>query len=110
MLKFFTISPWLADKDGRWTVEEASSKLAIPSDGSDVQREWWTTFGGGVAFEEEKGLEYLEKHTNPVYDTRYDLTFLTPSSRKLRCKVKREYKSSLIASNVETRQTITFSL
>ena len=93
-----------------WTVEEASSKLAIPPDGSDVQREWWTTFEGGITFEEEKGLEYLEKHTYPVYDTRYDLTFLTPSAREVRCKVKRESNASLIASNVETRQTVTSSL
>lgn len=64
-----------------WTVEEASSKLA-------VRPEWLTEFKGGLMFDENNNLnKFLNRQTYSEHDTRHDLLFLTPSGRKVRCKV-----------------------
>lgn len=67
-------------------MEEASSKLAVPS---DVRPVWLTAFKEGVKFDEKSKLsEFLKKKIYSVHDTRHDLRFLTPSARSVRCKVK----------------------
>ena len=74
-----------------WTLDEASKNLAVPirrTKGNKGKPQWETAFKEGVTFDEKTTLgKYL---TKPVYDTRHDLSFLTPSGRPVRCKVKRK--------------------
>ena len=72
-----------------WTLDEASENLAVPlrrTKGNNEKPQWETAFKEGVTFDEKNNLgKFLKK---PVYDTRHDLSFLTPSGRPVRCKVK----------------------
>lgn len=80
------ISLWAEETRNLWTVEEASTKLAVLP---DVRPALLTAFKGGMRFDEKTNLnEFLKKKTYSVHDTRHDLSFLTPSARMVRCKVK----------------------
>ena len=80
------ISLWAEETRNLWTVEEASTKLAVLP---DVRPALLTAFKGGMLFDEKTNLNaFLKKKTYSVHDTRHDLSFLTPSARMVRCKVK----------------------
>ena len=86
---FFSIE----DTRKLWTVKEASSKLAVPPDGGP---EWSTRFK--VIKVDKKIHLFLKKQVYSVHDTRHDLSFLTPSKRKVRCKVRWKCSSFLLRS------------
>lgn len=71
---------------GEWSIDEATGKFQ-----SSVEKKYWTfTFNEKVDFSEDifKG-NYSEKIPEEYaeYATRYDLTFLSPCSYQIRCKV-----------------------
>ena len=79
------------DADRLWTVEEASKNLAVPLQDKEANNEkpqWRTRLKGCARF--DKKLTNLELEPKPVYDTRHDLSFHTPTGRTVRCKVKRK--------------------
>ena len=71
---------------GEWSIDEATGKFQ-----SSVEKKYWKfTFNEKVDFSEDifKG-NYSEKIPEEYieYATRYDLTFLSPCSYQIRCKV-----------------------
>ena len=77
-----------------WTIEKASENLALSlrdeerddMEENNEQPQWLTVFKEGVTFDEKATMEKLLK--KPEYDTRHDFSFLTPTGRPVRCKVK----------------------
>ena len=71
-----------------WSIDDATAMFQSSEDGNY----WKVTFQEGVNFIEDIFRGYYYDNTPKEYldyAARYDLTFLTPCSRQMRCKVSR---------------------
>lgn len=85
-----------ADVEQIWNIPEVAEKLqASPKKRS----EWDVAFKSGVDLDYEKIREILGNQVDEDFTARYDLSFLTPRSQALRCKVWVSRKG--IEKNVE---------
>lgn len=73
-----------ADVDETWSIEEATKKLRA----STVKRsEWNVAFKEGIDLDHRAIQETFGESTEEDFMTRYDLSFLSPRSQAIRCKV-----------------------
>ena len=73
-----------ADVEQIWNIPEVAEKLqASPKKRS----EWDVAFKAGVDLDYEKIREILGNQVDEDFTARYDLSFITPRSQALRCKV-----------------------
>ena len=75
-----------ADVDETWSIDEASKKFqATPQRRS---ADWSVAFKGGVDLDDTVIQDTFGLPTQQEFNTRYDLTFLSPISQSVRCKVR----------------------
>ncbi|XP_068676260.1 uncharacterized protein [Montipora foliosa] len=73
-----------ADVDETWCIEEATNKLRA----SPVKRsEWNVAFKEGIDLDHKAIQETFGESTEEDFMARYDLSFLSPRSQAIRCKV-----------------------
>ena len=76
------------DSEKEWSIDDATAKFQSSEEGNY----WKVTFQADVDFIEDIFRECYHDNTLEeylFYARRYDLTFLTPCSRRLLCKVSR---------------------
>ncbi|KAL9958476.1 hypothetical protein ACROYT_G035492 [Oculina patagonica] len=66
-----------------WSIDEATKKLQTSGEGNY----WKVAFKEGVDLDEKVLEENSREKTNEEFIARYDLTYLTPCSHQIRCKV-----------------------
>lgn len=79
MLKIST-----ADVNETWSIAEAANKLQGTA---QRKREWLTAFKEGVELDDKVVYDTFGEQTEEDFMARYDLSFLTPGSQPMRCKV-----------------------
>ena len=67
-----------------WTIDEATEKFQPSGEGIY----WKPAFNQGVTLDEKIFEEYACNKTSEEYIARYDLSYLTPCSHEVRCKVR----------------------
>ena len=74
-----------ADVDETWSIKEATNKLRT----SAVKRsEWNVAFKEGIDLDHKAVQETFGESTEEDFIARYDLSFLSPRSQAIRCKVQ----------------------
>lgn len=79
-----------ADVDDTWSIAEAARKFQSPQ---GRRNEWLVAFKEGVDISEKEIQDTFGQHTEQDFIARYDLSFLTPRSQAIRCKVCMEANS-----------------
>lgn len=79
MLKIST-----ADIDETWSIAEAVNKLQATA---QRRNEWLVAFKEGVELDDKVVYDIFGEQTEEDFIARYDLSFLTPRSQSMRCKV-----------------------
>ena len=75
-----------ADLDETWSIDEAAKKFqATPQKRS---ADWSVAFTEGVVLDDTVIQHTFGLTTQQEFNTRYDLTFLSPRSQSIRCKVR----------------------
>ena len=73
-----------ADVDETWSIDEATKKLQATS---KKRNEWPVAFKEGVDLNHQVIQETFGEPAEEDFVARYDLSFLTPRSQAIRCKV-----------------------
>lgn len=79
-----------ADVDDTWSIAEAARKFQSPQ---GRRNEWLVAFKEGVDISEKEIQDTFGQQTEQDFIARYDLSFLTPRSQAIRCKVCMEANS-----------------
>ena len=76
-----------------WSIREAAEKLlASPP----KRQEWLIAFKEGVDLDDTVLQDTFGQQIQQEFMARYDLSFLTPISQSLRCKVKSQFAVSCL--------------
>lgn len=73
-----------ADVEEIWTITEAAKKLQARE---KKRNEWFVAFKEGVDLNHEVIKETFGEKIEEDFMTRYDLSFISPRSQAIRCKV-----------------------
>ena len=73
-----------ADIDETWSITEAVDKLQVTPEG---RKDWFVAFNEGVELEGKAVYDAFGEQNEEDFMARYDLSFLTPRSQSIRCKV-----------------------
>lgn len=82
--KFMKYTFSTADAAETWSVAEAAKKLQKTV---KKRNEWSVAFKEGVELNDKVVQDTFEEHAEEDFIARYDLSFLTPRSQAIRCKV-----------------------
>lgn len=82
--KFMKYTFSTADAAETWSVAEAAKKLQKTV---KKRNEWSVAFKEGVKLNDKVVQDTFEEHAEEDFIARYDLSFLTPRSQAIRCKV-----------------------
>ena len=78
--------PSTADVDEIWNITEAVDKLQTSASGK--KKDWRVAFKEGVQIDRKVLHEtFTAQPVEESYTARYDLSFITPQGRSIRCKV-----------------------
>ena len=80
----FLLCTSTADEDDTWSIDEAAKKLQA---NSKKRNEWPVAFKEGVDLNHQVIQETFGEPAEEDFVARYDLSFLTPRSQAIRCKV-----------------------
>ena len=83
-LWYFYLCISTADVDETWSVGEAAKKFKATS---QKRNEWHVAFKEGVELNHQVIQETFGEPAEEDFVARYDLSFLTPRSQAIRCKV-----------------------